>query len=164
MEGLGGLECPGLAGSAVLGVVADDHPRALGCDRDELLLVLFTKADGDRRDARHAGLQGAEAVGDSLGDEQLVGAADRVLVVEGLVRDMHRDVGVPVGVGQQLLVLGLLPGLLAGVLGGAGDEVDDATVTPVRKHQPVAKEVLDASALEAHEQTRGQGLVLGRAE
>ncbi len=164
MQGLGGLEGPGLAGTAVLGVVADDHARALGCDRDELLVILFAEANGDRGDARHAGLLGTEAVGDTLGDEQLVGAADRVLVVEGLVGDMHRDVGVPVGMGQQLLVLGLLPRLLAGVLGGAGDEVDHATVPPVREHQPVAKEVLDASALEAHKQTGGQGLVLGRAE
>ena len=164
MQRLGGLDGAGLASTVLLGVVADDDPGAPSRERDELPMVLLAEANGDWRDARHTGLRGTDAVGDALGDQKLVGPANGILVVEGLVDDVARNVGVPVRAREQLLVLGLLPRLLASVLGGAGDEVDDPPMPPVREHQPVAKEVLDAAALEAHEETGGERLLFGRAQ
>ena len=100
--------------------------------------------------ARNARLPRADAVGDALGDQHLLGPMRGILVVEGVVADNLGDIRVPSGVGQKLCVFRAFPLVRVRALRGPGDEVHHLAALPVRKNQSITKEVVYAPPAAYH--------------
>ena len=144
------------ARTALLRVVADDDLVDPARQLEELREVGGAESSRARGHARDAELLGADAVGEPLGDQQLLGPSSRVLVEERVVPDRVGDVRKGGRSPRQLLVLRLLPRLVGRLVGLPGGQVADRAPRPVDEDQPSDEQIDDAPIVELLEEARHQ--------